>query len=91
MVRLHLDIPDVDLARFKDHAHREGKTLNEWLLEAAHARLRDQHQVQRFKSPEDIREFFQACDAIEDPGTEPDWSEHLGAIGSSRTGGVAGT
>ena len=91
MVRLHIDIPDVDLTRFKDQVQREGKTLNEWLRDAAHARLRDRHQALRFESPEDIREFFQACDAIVGPGTEPDWSEHLGAIGSSRTGGVTGT
>ena len=84
MVRLHLDIPDADLARFRDQAQREGKTLNEWLLDAAHARLRDQHQVQRFESPEEIRQFFQACDALEGSGTEPDWSEHLREISRSR-------
>ena len=87
MAKVQLDIPDADLVRFEDQAQREGKTLNEWLLDAVHARLVDQHQVKRFESPEDVREFFQACDAIEGPGTEPDWSEHLEAISRSRTTG----
>ena len=91
MARLHIDIPDVDLTRFKDQAQHEGKTLNEWLLDAAYARLRNKRQVQRFESPEDVRAFFQACDALEGGGTEPGWSEHLLAISRSRTGGVTGT
>ena len=64
----------MDLARFEDQAQREGKTLNEWLLDAAHARSGAQHQVKRFESPVDVREFFQACDAVEGPGTEQGWS-----------------
>ena len=85
MAKLHLNIPDADLARFKDLAQRERKTLNEWLLGAAHAGMRDQRQAQRFESPEDIRQFFQASDAIEGPGTDPDWIEHLLAIEESRS------
>ena len=88
MARLHLDIPDADLARFEELAQREGKTLNEWLLEVARARLKDQRQGQIFESPEDVREFFRACDATEGSGTEPDWIEHLEAIGRSRATGA---
>ena len=83
MARLHLNIPDADLARFEEQAQCEGKALKEWLLDAAHARMRDQRQVRRFESPEDIREFFHACDALEGPGTELDWSEYLGTINQS--------
>ena len=90
MARLHLDIPDADLARFKDQAQREGKTLNEWLRDAAHSRLREQHQFQRFESPEEVREFFQACDAVEGPGTEPDWNEHLRVINQLQRKGFTG-
>ena len=78
MARVQLEITDADLVRFEDQARREGKTLSEWLLDAAHRRLGDQQRGQRFESPEDIRGFFQACDAIEGPGTELDWGEHLG-------------
>ncbi len=81
MARIHLNIPDTDLARFEDQARQEGKTLSEWLLDAAQGRLRDQQRVRPFESPEDIREFFQACDDMEGAGTEPDWSGHLQAIG----------
>ena len=88
MARVQLYIPDADLARFEDQAQSEGKALNEWLLDAAHARLVDQHQVKRFESPEDVREFYQACDALEGPGVEPDWSEHLRVISQSRLSSV---
>ena len=88
MAELHLNIPDIDLARFDYQAQREGKTLNEWLLDAAHARMRDQRQVRRFESTEDIRAFFQACDSLEEPGTEPDWIEHLEAIRRSLAAGT---
>ena len=91
MARVQLVIPDADRDRFVDQARREGKTLSAWLRAAAHARLHEQQQIRRFESTEDIREFFQACDAIEGPGGEPDWSEHLRVINESRAGGTTGT
>jgi hypothetical protein len=35
---------------------------------------------------ETLREFFAACDAVED-GVEPDWEEHLRVIRESRDPG----
>lgn len=91
MARVQLIIPDADRDRFADQARREGKTLSAWLRAAAHAMLEDRQRIQRFESPEDVREFFRACDALEGPETEPDWSEHLRVIAESRAGGTTGT
>ncbi len=91
MARVQLVIPDADRDRFVHQARREGKTLSAWLRDAAHASLREQQKVRRFESPEDLREFFRACDALEGSGTEPDWSEHLEVISRSRASGTTGT
>ena len=91
MARVQLIIPDADRDRFVDQARREGMTFSAWLRAAAHARLEDQQNVRRFESPEDVREFFRACDAIEGPGNEPEWSEHLRVINESRASGTTYT
>lgn len=41
-----------------------------------------------FKSPEDLRRFFDECDARRGAGTEPNWDEHLRAIEASRASGL---
>ena len=87
MVRVQLIVPDADRDRFVVQARREGMTLSAWLQAAAHARMDERQRVKRFESPEDVREFFRACDAIEGPETEPDWSEHLRVINWSRASG----
>ena len=91
MARVQLIIPDADRDRFVVQARREGMTLSAWLRAAAQARLDERQRVKRFESPEDVREFFRACDAIEGPETEPDWSEHLQVISRSRDSGTTGT
>ena len=86
MARVQLIIPDADRDRFVDQAQREGMTLSAWLRTAARARLEAWQQVRRFESPEDIGAFFRACDDMEGPKSEPDWSEHLQVISKSRAG-----
>ena len=44
--------------------------------------------TERFRSRADIERFFAACDALEGPGVEPDWEEHLEVINESRSRGV---
>ena len=87
MARVQLIVPDADRDRFVVQARREGMTLSAWLRAAAQARLDERQRVKRFESPEDVREFFRACDAIEGPEAEPDWSEHLRVINRSRASG----
>ena len=67
MARVQLIVPDADRDRFVVQARREGMTLSAWLRAAAQARLDERQRVKRFESPEDVREFFRACDAIEGP------------------------
>ena len=91
MARVQIIIPDEDRDRFVHQARREGMTLSAWLRAAARARMEDRQQVRRFKSPEDVREFFRACDAVEGPASEPDWSDHLRVINESRASGTTDT
>ena len=51
---------------------------------------RDQsvHQAEPFNSPEDLRRFFEECDARRGAGTEPNWDEHLREIEASRAAGL---
>ena len=90
MARVQLIISDADRDLFVDQARREGKTLSAWLRGAAYAMLEDRQRIQRFDSPEDVREFFRACDHLEGPEVEPEWSEHLWVITESRRSGMAG-
>ncbi len=91
MARVQLIIPDEDRDRFAHQARMEGTTFSAWLRAAAHARLEDRQRVKRFESPEDVRAFFQACDAMDGPEAEPDWNEHLQVINASRASGKTGT
>ena len=91
MARVQLVIPDEEKSRFVHQARSEGVTFSAWLRAAARARLAERQQARRFGSPEDVEAFFQACDAMDGPEVEPDWSEHLRVIHESRARGAAGT
>ena len=66
-------------------------SLSAWLREAARERLEMRRSIRQFESPEDVREFFRSCAALECPDAEPDWDEHLKAMNESRASGVSGT
>ena len=91
MARVQLVMPDDDRDSYVDQARREGKSLSEWLREAARERLESRRKARRFQSAEDIRAFFRRCDQLEGPETEPDWSEHLQTINEARARGQTGT
>ena len=91
MARVQLIIPDTDRALFVDQARREGKSFSAWLRAAAHARLEERQRVRRFESPEDVRDFFRACETVDGPEAEPDWSTHLQVIRESRASGTTAT
>ncbi len=91
MARVQLVIPDVDRDRFVVQARREGMSLSAWLRAAAHTRLEERQRLKPFESPEDVKEFFKMCDALEGPEREPDWEEHLRVINESRATGASGT
>ncbi|MDE2852094.1 MAG: antitoxin [Acidobacteriota bacterium] len=88
---MQLLIPDEYRDRFVHQARREGMTLSAWLRAAAHQRLAAGQRSDAFETPGDLEAFFQGCDAIEGPDTEPDWSEHLAVIDESRRRGASST
>lgn len=88
VARVQVIIPDDDRDRFVRQAQREGLTFSAWLRAAARDRLEARERAQRFQSPEDLRRFFEECDAREGPGVEPDWDEHLQTIHESKTRGL---
>ena len=59
--------------------------------DVARERLESRQHAQPFASAEDVKAFFRACDALDGPDKEPDWSEHLRVINASRANKVAGT
>ena len=91
MARVQLVMPDADRDRFVDQARREGMSFSAWMRAAARERLESRQRVELFKSPEDVREFFRSCAALDGPETEPDWGEHLRVMNESRAAGVTGT
>ncbi|MDE2755810.1 MAG: antitoxin [Acidobacteriota bacterium] len=91
MARVQLVIADEDRDRFVHQARREGMTLSAWLRAAAHERLQERQRAKPFQSPEDLEEFFRACDRLEGPETEPDWDRHLDLINQSRRRGTSDT
>ena len=91
MARVQLVMPDDERDRFVHQARREGMSLSAWLRAAARERLEARQSVNLFESPEDVREFFRSCAALEGPEAEPDWSDHLRVMKESRGRGVAPT
>ena len=66
-------------------------SLSAWLRAAARERLEARQRVKLFESPEDVREFFRSCAALDGPETEPNWDEHLRVMNESRGTGATGT
>ncbi len=91
MARVQLVIPDEDRDHFVHQARSEGMTLSAWLRTAARQRLEEQQRSHPFESPDDVEGFFRACDALEGPGGEPDWEQHLAVIDESRRRDASGT
>ena len=91
MARVQFVIPDEDRDRYLYQARKEGMTLSAWLRAAARERLQQREESKSFQSPEDLEEFFRACDRLEGPEAEPDWGRHLDLVNQSRSGGASGT
>lgn len=86
--RIHIVVDAAEKERFRRAAEREGKTLSEWLREAARERLaRDRERV-RLDTLEELRAFFLRSDERA-RGREPDWEEHERVIAASIRSGAA--
>ena len=97
MARVHVVIPDEDRDQFVEQARREGLTLSAWLREAARERFARNRRAWRstagrgFKTRADLEALWRECDAMEGPGREPDWEEHLKVLDEEMGRGSSGT
>jgi hypothetical protein len=74
MSRIHFVVEESARIRYQAEAEREGKSLGQWLREAADEKL-EAARPRRFTADE-LEAFNAACDARHPRGArEPDWEE----------------
>ena len=89
MARIHFVVKETAKLRYQDQAQREGKSLGEWMREAADDKLALARP--RTFTVEELRGFAARCDAMHPPGSrEPDWPEIKRTIADSKIAGLAG-
>ena len=87
MSRIHFVVKETAKMAYQSQARREGKSLGEWLREAAEEKLAAASS--RKFTVEELREFAAKCDALHPPGSrEPDWSEAKRIIAESKIAGL---
>ena len=68
MAKMHIDIPDKELERFRQQAEQDGLTLSEWMTKAARLHLKSrgllgkQKYGKQFESVEELEAFSRAID-----------------------------
>lgn len=77
--RIHILVDAGEKERFRALAARQGKSLSEWLREAAEAKAEAATAGPALDSAEALEAFFTVCDTRE-PGREPDWPSHRQVI-----------
>jgi hypothetical protein len=77
--RIHIVVERAEKERFRRMAAREGKSLSEWLRDAARERLLHTREQEPLDTPEALHDFFAECDRRE-RGREPDWHVHKDVI-----------
>lgn len=87
--RIHIVVDAAEKERYRREAARAGKTLSEWLREAASEKVAAARAGSALDTTEALKSFFEACDARES-GREPDWDEHRRVIEESIGGGSGG-
>ncbi len=91
VARVQLIIPDKDRDQFIHQAKIAGQSLSAWLRAAAHEKLQRERSARKFGSVEEIRAFYNACDASADLDREPDWEEQKKVISQSKLTGSSNT
>jgi hypothetical protein len=87
--RVHIVLDPVEKERFRQMAAREGKSLSEWLRDAAREKLAAARTHGALDSAAALEAFFEECDGREQ-GREPGWEAHREVIERSlRSGGTA--
>lgn len=92
LVRFHILLDESEKEEFRRLAEREGKSLGEWIREAARERAAAAAAHERVDSVDALRAFFRACDErAGEVGQEPDWEVHKETIEASKRGGMSAT
>lgn len=86
--RIHIVVDAAEKERFRRQAAREGKTLSEWLREAAAEKVAADGEAGALDTVEALSSFFEACD-VRETGREPDWEAHRRVIEQSKGEGAA--
>jgi hypothetical protein len=86
--RIHIVVDRTEKEQFRGLAARDGKSLSEWLRDAAREKAAATEAEAVLGTVEDLRVFFAECDERE-PGTEPDWEQHRSVIDRSVSRGAA--
>ena len=87
--RVQIVMDEVEREAFRRAAAHQGLSLSDWLRRAARDRL-EAAQPPTLSSVEDLRAFFEKCDALEQ-GSEPDWQQHRSVIEESKASGRTAT
>ncbi len=87
--RVQVVMDEIEREAFRQAAAREGMSLSNWLRRAARDRL-DSAAVPELSSVENLRAFFQECDAREQ-GREPVWQQQRAVIEESKAKGRSAT
>lgn len=87
MSRIHFIVSEAEKAGYQSQAQLEGKSLGAWMREAAEEKLTSARPTGRF-SVDDLRKFFEECDARSAGRTEPDWPEQKRLIAESKVRGL---
>lgn len=87
MARIHILLSEEEKARYRLAAARSGMSLGAWLRAAAEDKLASTGG-ERFRSPEELDAFLDACDRRRGKGSEPDWEEWKERIEASKVRGL---
>ena len=86
MSRIHFVVKETAKIAYQTEASREGKSLGQWMREAAEEKLAATRP--RKFTPGELERFNAECDARRSDQPEPDWLEAKRVIAESRLLGL---
>lgn len=86
--RIHIVVGEEEKERYRSLAEKEGRTLSDWLRQAARDRADAREGEPALESREALDAFFRSCDARE-VRPESGWEAHRRVIEASIGSGVA--
>ena len=86
MPRVHFVVNETAKIAYQTQASREGKSLGEWMRQAAEDRLAAA-RTRKF-TVDELARFNAECDARRSDRPEPDWDDTKGVIAESSLAGL---